>query len=58
VGGNTGFSLTGNNNIVIGYNVFGLTGESNTIRIGNTGITDTYIAASVDKPRLAALPSL
>jgi len=43
VGGNAGFSLTGNNNIVIGFNVFGLTGESNTIRIGNTGITDTYI---------------
>jgi Chaperone of endosialidase len=43
VGGNAGFSLTGNNNIVIGFNVFGLTGESNIIRIGNTGITDTYI---------------
>jgi Chaperone of endosialidase len=31
------------NNIDIGYNVLGVTGESNTIRIGNTDITDTFI---------------
>jgi uncharacterized coiled-coil protein SlyX len=34
---------TGNNNIDIGYNVVGLAGESNTIRIGNTNITDAFI---------------
>ncbi len=34
---------TGNNNIDIGYGVFGVAGESNTIRIGNTDITDTFI---------------
>ena len=34
---------TGDNNIDIGYNVPGVAGESNTIRIGNTDITDTYI---------------
>jgi hypothetical protein len=34
---------TGDNNIDIGYNVFGVAGESNTIRIGNADITDTYI---------------
>src|SRR6185312_12363282 len=34
---------TGDNNIEIGYNVPGVAGESNTIRIGNTDITDTYI---------------
>ncbi len=34
---------TGNNNIVIGFGVFGVAGESNTIRIGNTDITDTFI---------------
>jgi hypothetical protein len=34
---------TGDNNIDIGYNVAGVAGESNTIRIGNTDITDTFI---------------
>lgn len=34
---------TGNNNIDIGYRVKGQPGESNTIRIGNTDITDTII---------------
>ena len=34
---------TGDNNIDIGYNVVGLAGESNTTRIGNTDITDTFI---------------
>jgi hypothetical protein len=34
---------TGNNNIDIGYNVLGVAGESNTIRIGNNDITDTFI---------------
>jgi hypothetical protein len=37
------FLTTGDNNIDIGYNVIGVKGESNTIRIGNTGITATYI---------------
>ena len=32
------------NNIDIGANVEGVTGESNTIRIGNTDITDTFIS--------------
>jgi len=32
------------NNIDIGANVDGVTGESNTIRIGNTDITDTFIS--------------
>jgi hypothetical protein len=34
---------TGDNNIDIGYNVVGVAGESNTLRIGNTNITDTFI---------------
>ena len=34
---------TGDNNIDIGYNVLGLAGEANTIRIGNTDITTTII---------------
>lgn len=34
---------TGDNNIDIGYNVLGVAGESNTIRIGNNDITDTFI---------------
>jgi hypothetical protein len=37
------FLSTGDNNIDIGYNVFGVKGESNTIRIGNTDIIATYI---------------
>jgi hypothetical protein len=32
------------NNIDIGANVDGVSGESNTIRIGNTDITDTFIS--------------
>jgi Chaperone of endosialidase len=34
---------TGDNNIDIGFNVVGVAGEANTIRIGNTDITDTFI---------------
>ena len=34
---------TGDNNIDIGYNVGGVAGESNTIRIGNSDITATFI---------------
>jgi hypothetical protein len=34
---------TGDNNIDIGYNVLGLPGEANTIRIGDTNITTTII---------------
>jgi hypothetical protein len=34
---------TGDNNIDIGFDVVGVAGESNTIRIGNTDITDTFI---------------
>ncbi|SRR6266480_1525957 len=37
------FLTTGDNNIDIGYNVVGVKGESNTIRIGNTAITTIYI---------------
>jgi Chaperone of endosialidase len=37
------FLTAGDNNIDIGYNVVGVKGESNTIRIGNTDITATYI---------------
>src|SRR6266496_3125028 len=44
IGDNAGSSLTtGDNNIDIGFNVQGVAGESNTIRIGNTDITDTFI---------------
>jgi Chaperone of endosialidase len=40
-----GSNLTsGNNNIDIGGNVVGVAGESNTVRIGNTDITDTYVS--------------
>jgi hypothetical protein len=35
---------TGDNNIDIGFNVVGVAGEANTIRIGNTDITDTFIS--------------
>lgn len=39
-----GSNLTaGDNNIDIGFNVVGVAAESNTIRIGNTDITDTFI---------------
>jgi Chaperone of endosialidase len=44
LGDSAGESLSrGDNNIDIGYNVFGVKGESNTIRIGNTDIIATYI---------------
>jgi hypothetical protein len=44
LGASAGSALTtGDNNIDIGYNVPGVAGESNTIRIGNTDITDTFI---------------
>jgi hypothetical protein len=44
LGDSAGESLiTGDNNIDIGYNVLGVKGESNTIRIGNTDIRATYI---------------
>jgi hypothetical protein len=44
VGANAGSNLTtGDNNIDIGYNVVGVAGESNTIRIGNTDIGTTII---------------
>jgi len=35
---------TGDNNIDIGFNVTGVAGESNTIRIGNSDITNTFIS--------------
>jgi hypothetical protein len=46
LGQNAGSHLNGGefNNIDIGANVYGVTGESNTIRIGNTDITDTFIS--------------
>ena len=44
VGEEAGSNLTtGDNNIDIGYNVVGLAGEANTIRIGNNDITDAFI---------------
>src|SRR4030095_5435199 len=44
LGDSAGESLTtGDNNIDIGYHVLGVKGESNTIRIGNTDISATYI---------------
>jgi hypothetical protein len=44
LGAGAGFHLTtGDNNIDIGYNVQGVAGESNTIRIGSTDITTTVI---------------
>jgi len=43
LGFNAGDALTGDNNIDIGSGVPGVAGESNTIRIGNTDITDTLI---------------
>jgi hypothetical protein len=46
LGRHAGYNLTGgdSNNIDIGANVEGVAGESNTIRIGNTDITDTFIS--------------
>ncbi len=41
---------TGNNNIDIGYNVGGVAGESNHIRIGNSDITTTFIAGISGEP--------
>jgi hypothetical protein len=38
------FLSAGDNNIDIGYNVLGVKGESNTIRIGNTDIIATHIS--------------
>jgi hypothetical protein len=44
LGGGAGSELTtGDNNIDIGANVVGVAGESNTIRIGDTNVTDTFI---------------
>jgi hypothetical protein len=45
LGEEAGSALEGgdSNNIDIGANVEGVTGESNTIRIGDTNITDTFI---------------
>jgi hypothetical protein len=43
LGFNAGNALTGDNNIDIGSGVPGVAGENNTIRIGNTDITDTFI---------------
>jgi hypothetical protein len=44
LGAYAGSSLTaGHNNIDIGYSVFGVAGESDTIRIGNSNISATYI---------------
>ena len=44
LGNGAGTNLTtGNNNIDIGYIVGGVAGESNTIRIGNSDITNTFI---------------
>jgi Chaperone of endosialidase len=44
LGDSAGESLsTGDNNIDVGYNVVGVKGESNTIRIGNTDIIATYV---------------
>ena len=46
MGRHAGYNLTGgdSNNIDIGANVEGVAGESNTIRIGNTDIADTFIS--------------
>jgi hypothetical protein len=45
LGNVAGTNLTiGSNNIDIGYNVGGVAGESNTIRIGNSDITNTFIS--------------
>jgi trimeric autotransporter adhesin len=44
VGDSAGSDLTtGDNNIDIGYDVVGVADESNTIRIGNTEVIDTFI---------------
>ena len=43
LGFNAGANVTGDNNIDIGHDVVGVAAESNTIRIGNNDITDTFI---------------
>jgi hypothetical protein len=43
LGFNAGANVTGDNNTDIGFGVQGVAGESNTIRIGNNDITDTFI---------------
>jgi hypothetical protein len=44
LGRHAGYNISGANNIDIGANVEGVAGESNTIRIGNPDITDTFIS--------------
>jgi hypothetical protein len=43
IGEEAGYNVTGDNNIDVGYNVVGVAGESNTIRIGNGDVTDVFI---------------
>jgi hypothetical protein len=43
LGQGAGLQTTGDNNIDIGFGVYGVAGESNTIRIGNSNVTATYI---------------
>src|SRR5262249_32836336 len=43
LGRHAGYNISGANNIDIGANVEGVAGENNTIRIGNTDTTDTFI---------------
>jgi hypothetical protein len=50
------FLSTGDNNIDIGYNVFGVKGESNTIRIGNTDIIAIYIRGISGQTVLGGVP--
>jgi Chaperone of endosialidase len=50
------FLSTGDNNIDIGYDVSGVAGESNTIRIGNKNISATYIGGISGQPAARGVP--
>ena len=59
LGFNAGVNVDGDNNIDIGSGVQGVAGESNTIRIGDTDITDTFIIGeSAEQLLLVVLQSL
>ena len=60
MGENAGENLSGSdsNNIDIGANVAGVAGENNTIRIGNTDITTTFIKGISGKQLPVALTVL
>jgi Chaperone of endosialidase len=56
IGVGAGAQITGDNNIDIGSTVAGVAGESNTTRIGNSNVTDTYITGIFGAPGFGGNP--